>query len=240
MKMNRSLETLFCSVALMAGAAFASTGQAAEVGQCFDTAQLNQTMKDEGQRSMAFATQWLIDPRTGLRTDPIGHIFTSNEDGSRGYTLEADAPIGAPLKKICVTSKLHDVKFFDTTSPGVPEEALIHGDRARAVQFCKEKGLGDCGYHDEDLKNLDKGGERVLMLGRDDSGVLVTLTARVPGDGRGGLGLTFPEEGAYVTASVFQDVKKTPILIALLEDKKKKEGFDVAKVKTPPFALAMN
>ncbi len=221
---TRSLKTLFCASALLAAVGLASGAQAAEVGQCFTTAQLNETMKAEGQHSMAFGTQWLKDPKTGLRTLPAGHIFTSNDDGTLGYALEADAPVGQPFKEICVNLKLHNVKFFDTSIPGVPDEALIHGGRERALKFCEDKGFGLCNYHDDVLKLADKNlGERIMMLGRTNRGSLVTLTASLPGSAGGSLGITFPE-GAYVSAGVFEDVKKTPTLIALYEKKKKTDS----------------
>ncbi|MGE0269595.1 MAG: hypothetical protein AB7S78_14185 [Candidatus Omnitrophota bacterium] len=240
MNIKRSLKGLFFGAAVMLGGGmFAANAGAAEIGQCFNTEQLNVVMKDEGQHTMAIATRWIKNPETGFRTDPKGNIFTSNDDGSRGYVLEADDQIGKPLKKICITLKLHDVKFFDTNIPGVPEEALTHGDRDRALQFCKDKGFGSCNFHDDVLKRAEeKLGEHVMMQGRTDRGTLVTLSASVPGNGGGGLGMTFPE-GAIVSAGVFEDVKKTPALVALFEEKRN-EGITVAKAGDPPLSPALN
>ncbi|MBZ4346229.1 hypothetical protein LAN15_24170, partial [Mycobacterium tuberculosis] len=69
-------------------------------------------------------------------------VFTSNADGSRGYLLRGDKPLGQQADTICIDSVYEDVRLNDITQPGIPAWAQLGGNAARAEAICKRDRLG--------------------------------------------------------------------------------------------------
>ncbi len=89
--------------------------------------------------------------------------------------LSADNIIGKPVTVTCVTVKLFNVKIYDTSKLGTPQDFLIRSDRNKVFQKYKELATGWCGYHDEVLTKVERLGERVLMPAYSYNGLLVTI-----------------------------------------------------------------
>ena len=127
----------------------ASDAWALDTGQCLPAAQVRATLTAEGQNTI------ILGNRTGYGY-PTALVFTSNGDGSEGYALRGDKPLGE-----------QDVRLNDVTRPGVPAWAKLGGDPAAAAAICKRDRLGyqeQCRFHDESLSNLEGNGQHVMLM----------------------------------------------------------------------------
>lgn len=113
MKPNRLLTAALGACALTA--AFTGPAQAVERGTCLPAAQMIQTLRAEGQRSVIEADMMTGNPRTL----PL-IMYTTNADGSRGYEVGGDRPRdpGNPAQAaqrqpatLCISSVLTDVRL---------------------------------------------------------------------------------------------------------------------------------
>ena len=138
----------------------ASNASALDTGQCLPAAQVRATLAAEKQNTI------IVGNRSGYGY-PVALVFTSNVDGSKGYALRGDKPLGEQAATICVESVYRDVRLNDVTKPGVPAWAKMGDDPKRAEAVCKRDKLGyqeKCGSHDQSVLGLDGNGQRVIFM----------------------------------------------------------------------------
>lgn len=190
---------------LIAGASlFASTSaQALTTGQCSPAADVRAELAAEKQQTI------ILGNRSGSG-HPTTLAFTSNADGSKGYMLLGDEPVGTQAVIICVQSVYRDIRLNDVTKPGVPSWAKRSVDPKRVAELCDGGHLGyqgTCMRQDESLANLERNGQRVLFKAigtamnpqgnaqREDQLIYVTLE---PKEAIGLIDATTVEGAAYM------------------------------------------
>jgi hypothetical protein len=132
---------------------------ALETGQCLPAAEVRAALTAGGQNTI------IIGNRSGYGY-PTTLAFTSNADGSKGYALRGDKPLGEQASTICIDSVYSDVRLNDITKPGIPDWALMSVDATKAGAICKRDKLGYqeiCAPHDAALKSRDVNGLRVMF-----------------------------------------------------------------------------
>jgi len=119
-------------MALAMGVMAFSTARALEPRQCLPMAEMNAALRAEGQRTIIIGDRTtLVDDRSrpgGARIDRWVNTFTSNEDGSLGYNLEGDRPMGEPSSQVCVRAKLTNIRLYDRGRSDTPDDAKRGGD----------------------------------------------------------------------------------------------------------------
>jgi hypothetical protein len=182
-----------------------ATAQSLRTGQCLPGAQVREALKAEGQNTI------IVGNRTGYGY-ATALVFTSNADGSRGYLLRGDKPLGQQADTICIDSVYEDVRLNDITQPGIPAWAQLGGNAARAEAICKRDRLGYqemCQPQQASVEALHRDGQQVLFMAtgtainpRDKTirtGQRVWLTQN--GSGGGALSATTPEGASYVLSA---------------------------------------
>lgn len=121
-------------VALVCGvlaSLISSPALALEPRQCLPMAEMNAALRAEGQRTLIIGNRVALrndaTRESGLRVQGWVNTFTSNDDGSVGYNLEGDRPVGQPSTRVCVAGKFTNIRLYDARRPGVPPAALRGG-----------------------------------------------------------------------------------------------------------------
>ncbi|WP_165185088.1 hypothetical protein [Caulobacter soli] len=190
----------------------ASPVLALEMDQCGPAANMRATLAAEGQNTI------IIGNRSGAGI-PTALAFTSNADGSKGYMVVTDLPLGEKAGWVCVQSVYRDIRIGDVTKPGIPTWALHVEDTARVDEQCAGQKLGwqgACHLHSTALKNLESHGQRVLFKAigtaksrgsvRDDQLLLVTVDSRESA----GILTATTDEGANYMLWAYSKVAITP------------------------------
>lgn len=147
-------------LAVAGGLFIASPALALDTGQCLPAPQVRSTLAAEKQNTI------IIGNRTGYGY-PTALVFTSNADGSKGYLLRGDKPLGEQAETICVDSVYRDVRLNDISRPGIPAWAKLGGDPVKASAVCKRDKLGYqelCRFHDASISNLASNGQHVAFM----------------------------------------------------------------------------
>lgn len=109
----------------------AQPADALEARQCMSMTEMNAALRAEGQRTMVIGEREFINNPTGRIADAsisrYLNTVTSNTDGSLGYQLEGDRRRSETSTRVCVRAKLTNIRIFDATKPGIPEQALLGG-----------------------------------------------------------------------------------------------------------------
>lgn len=182
----RCLSATFIGLAVLL---LAEVAQAVDVGVCDTPENMTAMMKAEGQRSIMSADHYTPDESL------LGMIFTVNKEQSVGYILQSDNPVGYRASKMCVYSRLADVRLFDARRSGVPSGALLKAPESEALRHCDEMArLGEikresCGSLNTLLRLADTEGSRVMLQGLvvekqpngsfKPNGTLVTVDGRL-------------------------------------------------------------
>lgn len=179
---------------------------ALDTGQCLPAAEVRSALAAEGQKTI------IIGNRSGYGY-PTTLAFTSNADGSRGYAIRGDKPLGEQAGTICIDSVYRDVRLNDITRPGIPAWALMGNDPAKAEVICKRDKLGYqemCAISDVVLRNQESAGDRVIFgaVGtainprdksvREGQRILVTLN---PHNQTGAVDAVTPEGASYMLSA---------------------------------------
>lgn len=116
---------LFGSLA-MAALVLPLGAQALEPRQCLPMAEMNAALVAEGQRTLIIGNRiaFLDGPGGRIEAGKNVNTFTSNADGSVGYNLEGDKPMGEPSTRVCVAARFTNIVLYDARSPGTPPGAL--------------------------------------------------------------------------------------------------------------------
>jgi hypothetical protein len=225
---------------ILAGIMLACAAQAADIGECATPEQMTAKLKGEDQRSIASAQRITADKKM------VGMIFTMNPNRSVGYILQADQPMGDRASKICVWTRLANIRLFDARKPGLPAEALLKAPEADALRRCDELAKGgkvsreSCGSFNTMKQKAEAHGERVMIQGftvekqadgtYKPNGTLATLSGRLggsiddfpdhPGWGIGGV-LTYSSlpDGASIINAVVVYPEYTPYGLSLLAER---------------------
>lgn len=132
---------------------------ALDTGQCLPAAQVRAELAAQGMQPIIVGDRSGYGYQTSL-------IFFADEGGSRGYLIRGDRPFGQPSETVCVESVFRDLHIGDIARPGIPEWARLPV-RPREVEVLCRGHLGyqdDCRRHDESLANLDRSGQRVMLV----------------------------------------------------------------------------
>lgn len=107
-------------------------GFALESKQCLPMAQMNEALKAERQKVLIMGDRAVpVDDNTQVgrvRIDRWVNIFTSNPDGSLGYNIEGDKPMGQVSTRACVAAKLTNIRLYDRRRAGTPSETRRGGE----------------------------------------------------------------------------------------------------------------
>lgn len=198
---------IILTVFLMVGAVQGYAAVPLKIGQCSLAGDVRAALSAEGQNPI------IVGNRTGYGY-ATALIFMANADGSRGYLVRGDKPLGEQASTICIDSVFTDVRLNDISKPGLPAWAKFGGDREEALRVCKRDRLGYqevCMFHDEAVLNLDSHGDRVMLTAkgaainpRDKtvrSGQVITVTLN-PGK-QSGLITATTSEGARYSVSAY-------------------------------------
>lgn len=137
-----------------------SPAWALDTGQCMPAAQVRQALADEGQNAL------IVGNRTGYGY-PTALIFFANADGSKGYAVRSNQPLGQQGETACIESVYRDVRLNDITQPGIPSWAVLAVDHAKASSLCGRGGLGYqdiCAPYDISRKNMEANGAHVMLM----------------------------------------------------------------------------
>lgn len=211
---------LAMSALLMGAGFYTSPAFALETGQCLPAAQAREALAVEGMNPI------IIGNRTGYGY-PTSLIFFSNADGSRGYLVRGDKPLGQQADTACIDSVYRDVKLNDIAKPAIPTWAKMGDDQKTAEAICKRDRLGyqeKCNSNDVSVIGLAESGQRVAFVAtgtainpRDHSiraGQRLTVT--INGSVHGGLIKASTPQGASYMLSAYTDVGLTQFGQALL------------------------
>ena len=158
------LSALFLTSALAMG----MTGQAlaADIGECGTPEAMTAKMRAEGQRSIASAQR--VQENSGGFTYK-GMIFTSNEDHSVGYILQADKPVGEKANQVCITNRMQGIRLSDARKPSTLENVLLKANDDDAIRKCDDLvkagkfSKGSCAPLNVAIRKDDSVGRRVMF-----------------------------------------------------------------------------
>ena len=192
--------------AAVATAAFiAAPSWALDTGQCLPAAQVRAALAAEGMNPI------IVGNRTGYGY-PTSLIFFSNADGSKGYLVRGDKPMGQQADTACVDSVYRDVRLNDITRSGIPDWANMTVNRRKVEAICRgHLGYQDmCRPHDQMLANLESNEQHVMLAAtgtainprdhtvRDHQRIVVTLR---PADQVGLINAVTPEGASYMLSA---------------------------------------
>ena len=185
----------------------ASPAWALDTGQCLPAAQVRAALAAEGQSPI------ITGNRSGYGY-PTALIFTSNADGSKGYAVRGDKPLGQQAETICIDSVYRDVRLNDITRSGVPAWAMMsNADAEAADAICARGGLGyqdHCNFYNQGLANLDSNGTHIMLMAtgtainprdksvRADQRLIVAVS---PADNKGIVKATTKEGASYMLSA---------------------------------------
>lgn len=205
--------------AVAAAAIIGKPALALATGECLPAAQVRSALAAENMNPI------IVGNRTGYGY-PMALIFFANADGSRGYLIRGDKPLGQQADTACVDSVYRDVRLNDVTRPGIPEWAKMADDPAAATAICKRDHLGyqeECSPHDTALSALERNGQHIVLIAtgtainpRDKSvreGQRLLLTVD---PAKGGLLKATTPEGASYILSAYTSVSLTQNASALV------------------------
>lgn len=197
---------------IVAGAVFASAlaapAFALEPRQCLSMTEMNASLVAEGQRTLIIGNRiaFLDGPGDRIEAGRSVNTFTSNADGSVGYNLEGDKPMGEPSTQVCVRAKFTNIVLYDARKPGTPQGAW-RGEPFDA--HLRENEAAD--YRpmlQGDAVTRSATGEWVIANG-------MTLLGRIAGQGAW-LEVNYAD-GRYADIMFMGDVSYTPTALARIE-----------------------
>lgn len=198
---------LILAITALGAAIAASPADALETGQCLPASEVRSVLASEAMNPI------VVGNRSGYGY-PTSLIFFANADGSRGYLIRGDKPLGEQSDHACVESVYRNVRLNDVATPGVPRWSLMQGrDAAAANAICKRGGLGyqdKCNFHNDSIIGQERNGQRVMLVAtgtainprdkivRRDQTIVVTLN---PSNGLGLVKATTVEGASYMLSA---------------------------------------
>jgi hypothetical protein len=179
-----------------------------DTGQCLAAAQVRSALAAEKMQAIVIGNRSGYGSQTAL-------IFYASADGSRGYAVHGDKPVGQPSDTICIDSVYRDVRLNDITRPGIPAWARMDGiDPSVVERICKAGRLGyqeQCRTEDESLANLESNGVHVMFVAigtainprdkslRQNQRLVVSVS---PTDNKGVVKSVTPEGASYLLSGI--------------------------------------
>lgn len=175
-------------------AAFAQDNLPPPITGCLPTTEMMARLQAEGQKSILVGNRMRLLDHENDRfvNERYMNVMTMNEDGSRGYNLEANAAIGKPATQYCVAGTFNNVRLHDVSSPVLPAE--LQGNRNA------EKTYGN--------------GIGVMATARTARGALVIWDGS-PANNRGALSVLGSAERGQILA-IMTDVSYRPYAVERL------------------------
>lgn len=128
---TRHLTSSAVGMAFAAALCAAQPADALEARQCMSMTEMNAALRAEGQRTMVIGDREVLNNPTGRIAEAsitrYMNAVTSNTDGSIGYQIEGDLPRSESSTRVCVRAKLTNIRIFDASQPGVPQQVLLGG-----------------------------------------------------------------------------------------------------------------
>lgn len=178
-------------IASALGATFAAAlcaaqpADALEAKQCMSMAEMNAALRAEGQRTMVIGEREFLNNPTGRVADTsisrYLNTVTSNADGSLGYQLEGDRRRSETSTQVCVRAKLTNIRIFDATKPGVPQQVLLGGQFDVALRADEAIGARPMVFADTVHDGGASLGLPIVITLNSPSGVGVMMTRRPDG-----------------------------------------------------------
>ena len=177
-----------------------------ETGKCYPAADVRAQLVTEGQSPI------VVGNRSGYGY-PTALFFTSNADGTKGYAVRGDRPLGTPATETCVDSIYTNVRLHDVSVALIPSWAKWGNDEAAALAACRRDNLGyqeKCGSHDTRARNIFGNGSRFMLAmkgtainPRDGSirNAQMIWVNFTPATGSGLVNATTPEGADYVLSA---------------------------------------
>ena len=185
------LKTSAVGMAFAAAFCAAQPADALEARQCMSMAEMNAALRAEGQRTMVIGDREVLNNPTGRIADAsitrYVNTVTSNADGSLGYQLEGDRPRSEASTRVCVAAKLTNIRIFDASQPGVPQQVLLGGRFNDAIRA--DEAIGARPMVFADTVHGSEGSYR--------TGLPIVITLNVPY--RAGTMLTRQTDGSAVS-----------------------------------------
>jgi len=147
-------------------ATFMSVIPAISSAECHSQTEMAGRLAALGQKEIITANY-----KTQETGEKRGWILTLNPNDRIGYILIADKPIGEIASRICPSSLLEKVNFFDVRQPGWLPEVLFKAPNKDAEIACKKLTAAAnlkrslCAPFNEIAANLDNQGFRVTLHG---------------------------------------------------------------------------
>jgi hypothetical protein len=108
-----------------------ANAQALQGGQCYTRDVFNQTITNEGMRTLVVgnstSTRADASSPTGARGVDFINGVAANLSNGQGYLFVGDQPRGTPSNQICVTVALEGTALYDINSTAIPRSAYLGG-----------------------------------------------------------------------------------------------------------------
>lgn len=189
---TKHLTSSAVGMAFAAALCAAQPADALEARQCMSMTEMNAALRAEGQRTMVIGDREVLNNPTGRIADAsitrYVNTVTSNTDGSLGYQLEGDRPRNETSTRVCVAAKLTNIRIFDASRPGVPQQVLLGGRFNDAIRADEAIGarpmvLADTVHGSEGayrlglpiVITLNESSQSGLMMARQPNGEAIKL-----------------------------------------------------------------
>lgn len=136
MALKDTLKRAFLPVALAVTGAFASPAYAVEMGPdgCLPPAKLMAQLQAEGQMTAVKADR--LYPATADSPARATFVaFTTNENGTRGYSFEGDQPYGIPSTKFCLSKIFTKTKVLNANVAFIPAGVAADGNLGKIIRY---------------------------------------------------------------------------------------------------------
>ena len=166
--MSLALRFKSSAIALTAAAVFSSVAANGahaldlEPGQCLPAAEMMSRLKAEGQKSVIVADRVWVDRNNQIAGRKF-NVFTSNVDGSKGYNIEGNAPMGSPSSEFCLGSDYTDVSLYNSKGQTLPPSILPNSHLASAIQ------AGIARNHQSPMMVAHRNGAILVISGNPDN-----------------------------------------------------------------------
>lgn len=212
MQYSIKINSIYLFIYITLAVLFSNPSMAVEIGKCLPADQMITNMQKEGQHSLIKANQ-------ATNGKIVARLFTSNDDGSVGYLLNADGAVDQPVSAFCVAATMSNVRIFDVRKQGLNTKALInYGNEKSIIENCA--GKSSCNYHNTAIIAGEKNNVRPMLqadasfVNHQNDKFLVTVAGEFPA--RGGLmGITSGD--GEMSGIGYSSTKFTDYALRLLE-----------------------
>ena len=178
-------------------------------------------LKAEGQEVVALANRENI---YNNELTLFATAFTCSSDGSHGYIIEYNSPLGGVPTQSEVVARTQHCSTHNIYSSVEPVASInVDYDEtsigAKCEEILEQQQAGMCGSYEQAIRNARNGGERIAYEGFNSNALNrntfqiqghFTVTAEANDEGFGALWYT-TDEGSTVLYSTYSDFRYTPL-----------------------------